>query len=88
MSIGNREMTLKDALQLADKAIDDLYEDLADLAFSYSEPSPSPLSPDYVKSLLERRKADQAGRDKLRLLLLEMISREYSIIKESEEGTS
>jgi hypothetical protein len=97
-----KEMTLSEALQLADDSIEKLYMRLERLALSYTAPSerlqrqpivePSrlfnfrhvpPIPLWYVNGLLERLKADNATRDRVKLVLLERISREFTLTPES-----
>jgi hypothetical protein len=74
-----KELTLNEALELTNQAIEKLQSDLASLALEHPVDS---LSPQYVNTLLQRRKENKAARDRMRLVFLELISREFSIRKE------
>jgi hypothetical protein len=83
MSTAPREMTLKEALQLSDEAIDNLHTELAKWAFEHP---PFHESSEYVSALLQRRTANKAARTRARLALLEMLSRDFSITVDTSES--
>jgi hypothetical protein len=85
MSTANLEMTVDEALKLTNSAIDQLQSDLAELALEFTGTSSTAVSTEYAGMLLERRKANKAARDRIRLVLLDMISREFSITPVEEE---
>lgn len=79
---------MDEALRLTNSAMDELQNDLADLAFEFTGTAATAVTAEYAAMLLERRKANKAAQDRIRLVLLEMISREFTITQIEEDEAS
>jgi hypothetical protein len=80
----DKEIPFKEAAQNADKAVTDMYANLANHARESAKKDPS-ITPEYVENLLQRQDADKAGRERLKTHLLEAMSREQKFTFEGKQ---